>query len=64
MTNREKFKEVFGFTPNDDAECVAPKAICTIQDDVCAVGNNECAFYRWWDKEYKECFRLKDELDR
>lgn len=59
MTNREKFKEVFGFKPNDDAECVAPSKICYIQDDIC----NDCPFEDWWDKEYKECFRMKEEFE-
>lgn len=64
MTNREKFKEVFGFTPHADAECVAPRAICYSENDVCASSEKECPFWMWWDKEYRECFNLKDEIDR
>ena len=26
MTNKEKFKEVFGFTPDDNAVCLMPRA--------------------------------------
>ena len=64
MTNREKFKEVFGFTPTKDAECVAPRAICDIRLDICAHGDDECPFWNWWDKEYKPCFKMKEDIDR
>lgn len=59
MTNREKFKEVFGFYP-DVVTCVAPPKICEIEK-----GNDcyNCPFYDWWDKEYKACFEIKDKLD-
>ena len=63
MTNREKFKEIFGFTPNRDAECVAPSSICYIQEGTCADKDRECPFWMWWDKEYKECFKIKEGLD-
>ena len=62
MTNREKFEEVFGFKPNDDAECVAPMLICYINDNICASKEKECPFYDWWDKEYKPCFKLREDL--
>lgn len=58
MTNREKFKEVFGFEKN--------KNICLMPDSVCASVNFECPFCPfkdWWDKEYKSCFKLKEEFD-
>ena len=63
MTNREKFKEVFGFAPKDDAECVAPTSICDINDNVCASQDHECPFWMWWDKEYKPCFKLREDLE-
>jgi hypothetical protein len=59
MTNREKFKEVFGYTPNADAECVAPSRVCLSRDELC----NGCPFENWWDKEYKSCFQIKEGLD-
>lgn len=58
MTNAEKFKEVFGFKPSGDAGCVAPNAICDIQNEVC----NDCPFDNWWDKEYIPCFEMLEEL--
>ena len=60
MTNREKFKEVFGFEPREDAECVAPIEVCYINNDVCASKDKECPFWLWWNKEYKECFKMRD----
>jgi hypothetical protein len=45
--------------PNVDAECVMPTKICYINDEIC----NECPFEDWWDKEYKSCFKLKEELE-
>ena len=62
MTNREKFKEVFGFYP-DVASCVVPRKICAIE---IKKGNDDCyncPFDEWWDKEYKACFEIKDGLD-
>ena len=64
MTNREKFKEVFGFTPHADAECVAPRAVCESRLGICANRGAECPFWMWWDKEYKPCFKLKEDIDR
>lgn len=63
MTNREKFKEVFGFTPREDAECVAPLSVCYINNDICTSQTVECPFWTWWDKEYKPCFKIKEGLD-
>jgi hypothetical protein len=54
MTNREKFKEVFGFTPDS---CPLPKKICV--DTEC----KECVFFHFWDREYRECFQLKEEFE-
>ena len=56
MTNGEKFKEVFGFEPCEDAECILPKSVCDTQDGFC----NNCPFYDFWNKEYKACFKMKD----
>lgn len=52
MTNREKFKEVFGYEPRVDV-CVAPSWIC---DDYRQC--SKCPFFGWWRKEYKPCFRM------
>ena len=59
MTNRDKFEEVFGYRPNEDAECVAPSIVCMARDEVCASPTaGDCPFWLWWDKEYKPCFIL------
>ena len=62
MTNREKFKEVFGFSPNKgvsgNLSCPAPKKICDERKG--CVG---CPFKNWWEREYKECFRMKEEFE-
>lgn len=65
MTNREKFKEVFGFTPRADADCVAPKSVCDSRSYCIGLSFSEdnCPFLRWWDKEYRECFQLKEEFE-
>jgi hypothetical protein len=52
MTNREKFKEVYGFEL-DGNPCAAPQSICNEQ--TC----ERCPFWGWWDKEYKSCFRYE-----
>lgn len=59
MTNRDKFKEVFGFKPRSDSKCVFPTNVCNLNKDVC----NDCPFDKWWDKEYKECFSIKPEFE-
>ncbi len=64
MTNREKFKEVFGFKPSVDAECIMPTSVCFIHDKICMSSQEgDCPFFDWWDKEYKPCFQLKPELE-
>ena len=50
MRNREKFCEVFGFTPDVDAECIAPKVECDIHKNNCS----ECPYSNWFFKEYNE----------
>jgi hypothetical protein len=59
MTNREKFKEVFGFKQNEK-ECVAPEIICQINNNECL----RCPFRDWWDREYKSCFILREDLQK
>lgn len=56
MTNREKFKEVYGFEL-DGNPCAAPQSICNEQ--TC----ERCPFWGWWDKEYKACFRYEEEKE-
>ena len=56
MTNREKFKEVFGFTPDS---CPLPTNVCRNVSFRCKA----CVFRDWWDKEYRECFQLKEEFE-
>lgn len=57
MTNKEKFKEVFGYTPGDI--CVIPYKVCKEQDKSCM----SCPFINWWRKEYKPCFQMLGEYD-
>lgn len=46
MTNREKFKEVFGYLPNHDT-CIIPDTIR------CPTANcEECPYDNWWDDQY------------
>lgn len=59
MTNREKFKEVFGFYP-DMVSCVVPRKTCAINKDYDC---DKCPFDGWWYKEYKACFELKEEYE-
>lgn len=56
MTNREKFKEVYGFEL-DGSPCAAPQSICNEQ--TC----ESCSFWGWWDKEYKACFRYEEKKE-
>lgn len=53
MTNREKFKEVYGFEL-EGSPCAAPQSICNEQ--TC----ERCPFWGWWDKAYKSCFRYEE----
>ena len=55
MTNAERFKKTFGFTPNN---CVAPEKVCKSVNAQCV----KCPFNNFWDKEYKGCFELKEEF--
>lgn len=72
MTNKEKFievfKETFGFRPSKDwqnwmnADCIAPAKVCeTLEED--SAGCSDCPFDKWWDKEYKPCFSLREDLN-
>ena len=56
MTNRDKFKEVYGFEL-DGSPCAAPQSICNEQ--TC----ERCPFRGWWDKEYKDCFRYEEKKE-
>ena len=48
MTNAEKYKEVFGLTP-DKSSCP------TVNCEDCPGHVEECLGYcKWWDEEYKE----------
>lgn len=64
MTNKEKFIETFGFEP-DARMCIAPTKVCADikknnpeLDYLC----NKCPFFGWFNKEYKECFRMRGDL--
>ena len=60
MTNLEKFKDVFGFELD-----VENGGSCPVLPEVCEnlpFDCPECPFSGWWDKEYKECFKLRDDL--
>lgn len=52
MTNKEKFEEVFGFEPT--LTCLLPHEVCDTVDGLCF----ECPFGKFWEKEYKSCFKL------
>lgn len=58
MTNKEKFKEIFGFFPHV-ASCVVPTRVCKEQEGRC----EGCIFEDWWFKEYKPCFQMLGEYD-
>ena len=61
MTNREKFKEVFGFYPKDDEEhCLLPEKVCETIKHRCQL----CPFLYFWNREYKECFEIKGEFEK
>ena len=55
MTNREKFKEIYGFEL-EGSPCVAPEKVCDHYGEC-----GRCPFKGWWDKEYLPCFRMKEE---
>ena len=61
MTNAEKFREVFGFTPDwgvGDFLCIAPKKVCD-EFETC-IG---CPFNGWLSKEYKACCEINPEFE-
>jgi len=62
MTNQDKFKEVFGFTPDKDT-CVAPQNMCQVMGFQCTTHKGECVFHNWWNREYKPCFELKEGIN-
>ena len=57
MTNIEKFKEVFGFMPRINA-CLGPSKVCR-EHELC----DDCPFNGWFEKEFKPCFKIKDEYE-
>lgn len=68
MTNAEKFKEVFGMTPNKDSCPIFSSKICSEQlkkhfNDPCEDCCKDCPFEDWWNKEYRPCFKIKEDLD-
>jgi hypothetical protein len=50
MTNREKFKEVYGFEL-EGSPCVAPEKVCDHYGEC-----GRCPFKGWWDKDTTESF--------
>lgn len=50
MTNGERFRQVFGFFPNEYTDCPLPLEMC--EGKMC----HKCAFQKWWEKEFKPCF--------
>lgn len=58
MTNIEKFKEVFGFVPSIEKEsCVGAPIMCDVVSSC-----RECPFRNWWDREFKECFKMDESI--
>lgn len=48
MTNKEKFKRIFGFEPNDSV-CLLDKSYSSCNSfDYCYY----CPMNNWWDKKY------------
>ena len=58
MNNAEKFREIFGFYPNRK-ECIAPETVCVVNDQDCIM----CPFNKFWDREYKGCFEMREEFN-
>lgn len=60
MTNREKFKETFGFDLDrvNLSMCPVAEKICK-QQGICKV----CPFQYFWEREYKPCFKMREDLD-
>lgn len=57
VTNEEKFKEVFGFVPNDTIK----QSVCPEYFDCADIQCYDCQFcVRWWQKEYDPCFKLDE----
>lgn len=59
MTNREKFKETFGFKPKKDMPCPMSSKVCELYNRDC----QNCPIDGWWDKEYKPCFAISEEFE-
>lgn len=58
MTNEEKFKEVFGFIPEEYAiiQCPKPDEICKYST-MLGSGKPHCRCYDWWQEEYTGSFK-------
>lgn len=58
MTNKEKFKETFGFAPSEGEL----HEVCPDHFDCTEIPNcSACPFSEeWWDREYMSCFQLKE----
>lgn len=57
MTNEEKFKEVFGFEPHYDSECLANDCLycpCLDMPSNKMCGGCKNNIVEWWNSEYKE----------
>ena len=62
MTNREKFREVFGFD-SCHTSCPMPNKVCIEERNRSGdiyFSCRKCTFFDWWNKEYKSCFKLKE----
>lgn len=50
MTNLEKFRRIFGFTPDTSLKCeIVSKAICKKYGGDCL----KCPYDNWWNRSYK-----------
>ena len=57
MTNKEKFKEVFGFEPHYDSECLANDCLycpCSDMPSNKMCGGCENNIVKWWNSKYQE----------
>lgn len=50
VTNKDKFREVFGFKPSDYINCPMKNGYECLQHRVC----EDCKYENFWNQEYKE----------
>lgn len=63
MTNGEKFKEIFGFTPDHEC-CIMPDKVCVYIHTTEKISKcDDCPFHTYFGKEYRPCFSMIAELD-